>query len=215
MVVVVVLPKVIILPWVRVKVQLPDGRELNTTLPVATVQVGCVGVPVCGAVGVTGCEFMTALRDAGDVQLVEFDTVKVYEPGVIPEIIVLVPVPEFVNPPGVRVIVQVPVAGKPLKVTLPVATEQVGWVGTPTIGAERVEGCGGIITSSDHDKATHPAPLVTKKLYVPGRSPEMVVLTVVPIVITLPGFRLSIHVPGVGKPLSTTLPVGEIQVGYV
>ena len=126
MVVVVVFPKVMTLPGLRVKVQSPDGRELNTTLPVAIVQVGCVGVPVWGAVGVTGCEFMTALMDAGDVQLVEFDTVNVYVPGVMPKIVVLVPVPEFVNPPGVRVIVQLPVPGKPDKGTLPVATEQVG-----------------------------------------------------------------------------------------
>ena len=122
----VVFPKVITLPGLRIKVQVPDGRELNTTLPVATVQVGCVGVPGWGGVGVPGCVFMTALRDAGDVQLVEFDTVKVYVPGIMPEIVVLGPVPEFVNPPGVRVIVQLPVPGKPVRGTLPVGTEQVG-----------------------------------------------------------------------------------------
>jgi hypothetical protein len=38
---------------------------------------------------------------------------------------VLVPVPVFV-PPGVLVNVQVPVAGKPFRTTLPVATVQVG-----------------------------------------------------------------------------------------
>ena len=33
-------------------VQFPDGRPLNTTLPVATVQVGCVIVPTPGANGI-------------------------------------------------------------------------------------------------------------------------------------------------------------------
>ena len=32
-------------------VQVPDGKPLNTTLPVDTVQVGCVIVPTVGAVG--------------------------------------------------------------------------------------------------------------------------------------------------------------------
>ena len=39
---------------------------------------------------------------------------------------VLTPVPNVVVPPGVLVNVQVPVAGKPFKVTLPVANAQVG-----------------------------------------------------------------------------------------
>jgi hypothetical protein len=34
-------------------VQLPAGKPFNTTLPVATVQEGCVIVPTVGAVGVT------------------------------------------------------------------------------------------------------------------------------------------------------------------
>jgi len=35
-------------------VQLPEGKLLNTTLPVASAQVGCVMVPTTGAAGVTG-----------------------------------------------------------------------------------------------------------------------------------------------------------------
>ena len=42
------------------------------------------------------------------------------------EIVVDVPVPEEVVPPGVLVMVHVPVDGKPFKITLPVATVQVG-----------------------------------------------------------------------------------------
>ena len=45
-----------------------------------------------------------------------------------------VPVP-VVTPPGVRVSVQVPLAGKLLSTTLPVDREHVGWVIVPTAGA--------------------------------------------------------------------------------
>jgi hypothetical protein len=40
--------------------------------------------------------------------------------------VVLVPVPLVVTPPGDLVKVQVPFAGKPFKTTLPVASAQVG-----------------------------------------------------------------------------------------
>ena len=49
--------------------------------------------------------------------------------------VVLVPVPELVTFPGLRVKVQVPVAGKPFNTTPPVAVEQVGGVIVPTKGA--------------------------------------------------------------------------------
>ena len=49
--------------------------------------------------------------------------------------VVLVPEPVVVVPPGDLVKVQVPVAGKLFKTTLPVATLQVGWVTVPTTGA--------------------------------------------------------------------------------
>ena len=48
-------------------VQLPAGKPFNTTLPVATVQVGCVIVPTVGAVGGSGCVLITTSADAGDV----------------------------------------------------------------------------------------------------------------------------------------------------
>ena len=44
--------------------------------------------------------------------------------------------PEEVIPPGERVSVHIPDAGKPLKATLPVGTAQVGRVIVPTAGAE-------------------------------------------------------------------------------
>ena len=53
-------------------------------------------------------------------------TVKVYVPAASDEIVVLVPVPVVVVPPGERVIVQVPLAGNSERTTLPVATAHVG-----------------------------------------------------------------------------------------
>jgi hypothetical protein len=42
-------------------VQFPVGNPFNTTLPVATVQVGCVIVPAVGADGVAGCAVIVTL----------------------------------------------------------------------------------------------------------------------------------------------------------
>ena len=49
-------------------VQVPAGKPFNTTLPVATAQVGWVIVPTVGAVGVAGCALITTLAEAGEVQ---------------------------------------------------------------------------------------------------------------------------------------------------
>jgi hypothetical protein len=56
-------------------VQLPEGKPLNTTLPVATVQVGDVMAPTVGADGVAGCALMTTLADAEEVHPTELVTV--------------------------------------------------------------------------------------------------------------------------------------------
>ena len=56
-------------------VQLPAGNPFNTTLPVATVHVGWVIVPMVGAVGVAGCALITTLADAGEVHPAAFVTV--------------------------------------------------------------------------------------------------------------------------------------------
>ena len=77
------------------------------------------------------------LADALDIQLAAA-TVKVYVPATRLEIVVPVPVPVVITPPGERVSVQVPVAGKPFKTTLAVETEHVGWVIAPTNGAEGI-----------------------------------------------------------------------------
>ena len=68
----------------------------------------------------------------------------------------LIPVPEIF--PGFKV--QVPVAGKPLNTTLPVASAQVGWVMVPTVGAVGEDGWA-VITTLVDDGETQPAELVT------------------------------------------------------
>ena len=53
--------------------------------------------------------------------------------------VILVPVPVEVDPPGVLVNVQVPVAGKLFKTTLPVGKAHVGCVIRSGTGAEGIE----------------------------------------------------------------------------
>jgi hypothetical protein len=56
-------------------VQFPAGKPLNTTLPVDTIQVGCVIVPATGAVGVKGCGLITILEEGKEIQPEAFVTV--------------------------------------------------------------------------------------------------------------------------------------------
>ena len=69
--------------------------------------------------------------------------------------VVLVPVPLIA--PGL--IVHVPV-GKPLKITLPVAVEQVGWVMVPVVGAEGAPVAG--LTVNEADAETHVGSVVLR-----------------------------------------------------
>jgi len=74
--------------------------------------------------------------------------------------VVVVPVP--VIPPGLMV--QVPVAGRPDNITLPVvARQEAGCVIVPTIGAVGADGGMFMITSAEA-RDIHPAALVTSKL---------------------------------------------------
>lgn len=116
-------------------VQLPAGRPLKSILPVARLQSGCVTEPATGAEGVTGCAFITTLADPGEVHPAKLVTVNEYDPGAIPDMVLLVPVP--VMAPGL--IVQFP-AGSPFTITVPVATAQVGCVMAPIIGVAGVTG---------------------------------------------------------------------------
>ena len=63
-------------PGVLVSVHVPDaGKPLNTTLPVASAQVGWVMVPTVGAVGEDGCVVITTLAEDGETQPEELVTV--------------------------------------------------------------------------------------------------------------------------------------------
>ena len=74
--------------------------------------------------------------------------------------VVLVPVPVVVVPPGVLVNVHVPDDGNPLKSTLPVDTEHVGCVIVPITGAEG-EPDGALMTILADESEVHPDALVT------------------------------------------------------
>jgi hypothetical protein len=80
------------------------------------------------------------VSDNTEVHPTEFVTVKLYVPAAKPGKVAVVPLPDIVVLFVVSVTVQVPLTGNPLRETLPVRTEQVGWFTAPTIGADGVEG---------------------------------------------------------------------------
>ena len=131
-----------------------------------------------------------------------------------PETVVFIPEPVVVTLPGLRVKIHVPDAGKPLRTTLPVCKLQVGAVITPTVGAGGGLGTA-LITTLAEAVEVQPAAFVTVKVKVPVAKPETVVLIPEPVVVTLPGLRVKVHVPDAGKPLRRTLPVDKEQVGCV
>jgi hypothetical protein len=79
------------------------------------------------------------------------------------EIVVVVPDPAELSPPGLLITVQAPVEGNPLNATLPVATKQVGWVMVPVTGAVGVNGWG-FITIFAEVPEVQPAAFVTVKV---------------------------------------------------
>ena len=58
-------------------VQLPDGKPVNSTLPVGTVHVGCVIVPTIGAVGADGAALIVT-EVAAEIHPAPFLTVTLY-----------------------------------------------------------------------------------------------------------------------------------------
>ena len=65
-------------PGVRIRVHVPvDGNPVNITLPVDTVQVGWLMVPITGAPGLSACGLITILLEALEVHPDEFVTIKV------------------------------------------------------------------------------------------------------------------------------------------
>ena len=155
---VVLVPEPAMLPGLIV--QLPDdGKPFNTTLPVGTKQLGWVIAPAVGAVGVVGCALIITLVVAAEVHPEVLVTLKLYVPVERTGTFVLIPEPVVL--PGLTV--QLPDGGKPFKTTLPVGTEQVGWVMVPTAGAVGVVGWA-LMTIFVVTAEVHPDALVTVKL---------------------------------------------------
>ena len=71
-----------------------------------------------------------------------------------------------------------------------------------------------IITCADSAEI-HAAALATVKVYVPAGRSVTVVVTVVPLVTTLSGRRVSVQVPVAGKPFRTTVPFVPVHVTLV
>ena len=76
MVVIVPVPVVVTPPGDLVSVHVPEeGKPLNATLPLATLHVGCVMVPIIGMVGLVGWALITILDEAVEIQPEAFVTV--------------------------------------------------------------------------------------------------------------------------------------------
>jgi hypothetical protein len=138
-----------------------EGKPFSTTLPVgAAHDAGWVIVPAIGAVGADGAIFIITSADAREIHPASLVTLKLYVPGARFVIVVLVPVPDI--DPGL--IVQIPVAGSPFKITLPVvAIHDEGWLIVPIIGAVGATGAI-LITTPAASTDIQPASLVTLKL---------------------------------------------------
>ena len=180
------------------------GRPLNITVPVGTAhEAGWVIGPTVGAGGAAGAGFIMTSAVAEEIHPASLVTMKLYVPGIRLETVVLVPVPAI--EPGV--IVQVPVAGRPLRATLPLGdAHDEGWVIVPTIGVSAVPE-GDVMTTSADGRDAQPGVTETVKLYVPGLRFGMVIL--VPVPVTAPG--LIVQVPVAGSPVNSTLPVGVVH----
>ena len=131
-----------------------------------------------------------------------------YVPVASELIVVVVPVPVVVTPPGVLVNIHVPDDGKLFNTTLPVGSVHVGRVIVPTVGGD-CTGCALITTLADAAEVHPVAVSVTVKLCVVD-SVNPVIVVVVPVPTIAPG--LIVHAPE-GNPLNTTLPVDIVQVG--
>jgi hypothetical protein len=101
-----------------------------------------------------------ALREAGEVHPASLVIFQVKVPGGRSVSVAPAPVPGVSTAPGVLVAVQEPVAGKPVRMMLPVATAQVGWVMVPRTGAFGVAGWA-LITTLVEALEAHPVPTFT------------------------------------------------------
>jgi hypothetical protein len=115
----------------------PEGL---VTVTIAWLKPSEQSTVCAGIEGDAGCALITTPADDTEVHPEVFVTVKVYVPVARSDIVVPVPDPLVVTPPGLRVSVHVPLEGNPLSTTLPVETMQEGWVIVPNTGADGVTG---------------------------------------------------------------------------
>ena len=116
-----------------------------------------------GTPGVEGCILITTLAEGCEMHPPALVTVKLYVFAARPVTVVLTPVPVADIFPGFLVRVHVPEEGSPLRVTLPVAISQVGWILVPATGADG-EGGTALITTFPVAGETHPEASVTVKV---------------------------------------------------
>jgi hypothetical protein len=127
----------------------------------------------------------------------------------------VVPVPEPVElmSPGIRVSIQVPEDGSPVRTTLPEGIEQSGCVIVPITGAGGMGG-GGLIITDDDSAEVQPAEFVTVNVYEPVGIPENTKELPESFIAVPPGSLVIVQEPD-GNPFSTTLPVETLQAGCV
>jgi hypothetical protein len=137
-------------------VQLPAGRLLRITLPVATAHVGCVIVPTVGVPGVTGWE-LTVTGEGVDVQELSavLLTITLCKPAATPAKVV-----EACHAPPSMLYSKAP-SGE-VTTIVAVVTIQVGCV-VLRVAEAGGEGCALMITLAEAGDV-HPDPLVTVKL---------------------------------------------------
>src|SRR5450759_3157056 len=105
-------------------------------------------------------------------------------------------------------------AGKPIRATLPVATEHVGWVIVPIIGDEGRTGIELITALADATEVHIDTPSVTVKVYVFATKPLKVAVAPEPVIVVDPMDSVTVQLPA-GKPLKKTSPVDNAHVGWV
>jgi hypothetical protein len=148
-------------PGEETSVQVPvGGRPVNVILPVVVPQEGWVTLAGTGGDGCRGSSTITTTAELTELHPPEFVTVKEWEPGFRPEIVVLVPEPLVALPPGKRFRIQLP-EGRPVICTLPVFNEHVGCVIVPMAGDAGAVG-GACMTTGDETCDVHPLECVTE-----------------------------------------------------
>ena len=128
--------------------------------------------------------------------------------------VVVVPEPVVVAPPGLALTVHVPEAGKPLRSTLPVGVVQSGSVTVPTTGEVGTIGAA-LIVAFNEAADVQPLLSVMVKEYVLGFKELNVADVPEPVCVTPPGEAAIVHEPDAGSPLKATDPVEVLQSGWV